>query len=274
MNLKQKQESIRLAAIDFANGSNIKDVMSKYNVCYASVYNALKKYNIDYKYIYKPNIHSLNEDYFEVIDTEHKAYWLGFIMADGTVIKSSSKVSSHNRLKITLSMRDEEHLIEFKKDINSTANIKYYIATDNYKSCYINIDSIKLVSDLIKLNCIPNKTNYTSIPNIPNNLLNHFIRGYFDGDGSISVYYQNGRNDKRCHFSITSNSNILLEIQNILINNCNLNKTKLKSYKSTNVAKSLTYGGTLQVKRIYEYLYKDSTIYLKRKYDKFNQLFS
>ena len=279
MKLSEKQNSMRLAAIEFANGSDIKDVMLKYNVSYASVYNALKKFNIEFNYTYGRK-HSIDESFFENIDTEEKAYWLGFIMADGTVIKTN-KDSSYNRLKIGLCLKDEDHLIKFKNSIKTTSDIKYYTTKENnssysganYTHCYLNCDSIKLASDLIKHNCIPNKTDFCTIPNIPSELIHHFIRGYFDGDGSISIYTDKN-NDKRCEFSITSNSEILLEIQTILIDNCNLNKTKLKTYKRTSKATSLRYGGVQQVKKIFDYLYKDSTIYLDRKYNNFSLLFS
>lgn len=281
MNLINKQNAIKNAAIEFCNGADINYVMKKYDVCYASIYNGIKKFNLNYNYTYG-RIHSINEDYFKTIDTEEKAYWLGFIMADGTVIKTNQKMTSYNRLKLALKLEDEYHLEKFKQCINTTTEIKHYTiksetsncSKNKYTYCYINCDSIKIANDLINLGCIPNKTDKCFIPNIPQNLIRHFVRGYFDGDGCISVYKDTNTKKLRGEFSITSNSNILIDIQKILIDNCNVKETKLHTYKRTKKAASLRYGGKNQIRRIYEYLYKDSTIYLNRKYNNFKLLLS
>lgn len=281
MNLKDKQNAILNAAKEFCNGADINYVMKKYNVCYASVYNGIKKFNLQYDYTYG-RLNKINENYFENIDTEEKAYWLGFIMADGTVIKTNKNMKLYNRLKLALKLSDECHLKKLLKCIESTTEIKHYTTKNNttnysgndYTYCYVNCDSIKLTNDLIKLGCVPNKTYECSIPDIPNNLIRHFIRGYFDGDGSISIYKDSNTKKIRGEFSITSNYNMLTDIQNILIDKCNLKTTKIKTYKRTDKAGSLRYGGKNQLTRIYEYLYNDSTIFLERKYNNFKLLFS
>ena len=259
--LKVKQQNMKLAAEEFSKGADIKDVMKKYNVSYASIYNAIKRYKIDYEYTFGRTIF-FNQNYFDNITEEHQAYWLGFIYADGTIVRTDENVSAHNRLQIGLSIKDEEHLKLFAKYINYPIDkLIYYTPPNSYTSssmCYIQCNSLKITSDLIKVGCIPNKTTHSFMPKIPQNLIKHFIRGYFDGDGSIS------RN-----FSITSEGNILHQMQNILMKECDLNKTKIPFRKNSY---TLSYGGRQQLTRIYHYLYDDSTVYLQRKYDKFHTI--
>lgn len=273
MNLQEKQNNMKLAAIEFANGEDINLVMQKYNVCYASVYNALKKFNIPYEP--KPTRRIFfDESYFETIDSEEKAYWLGFIFADGCILKTDKIVSAPNRVQIALSEKDLTHLEKLKIATNYSGKIFIRKNSGTYSSgynyCVLQFNSVKMASDLIKLNCVPNKTDKLAFPELRYDLYKHFIRGYFDGDGSIYV----NKNSLRCTFQITSNPDTLLKIQEILIKECNLNKTKLCEYKRTTIAKDLKYGGHIQVKRIFDYLYTDATIFLERKYDKFAPLLS
>lgn len=206
--------------------------------------------------------YSCNSNYFSNIDTERKAYWLGFLYADGNNYKG--------RLQIRLQDSDKILLEEFSKDINSNSvikNIKVNI-TNRKNQVGLFINDIKLTEDLIKLGCVPNKSLILKFPTeeqVPKHLLNHFIRGYFDGDGCISINKKGGK-----HFSITSNNLFIEKLQEILIKNCNLNKVKIvnsKQHKETTL--TLSYGGNIQVKRIFDYLYKDATIYLERKFIKF-----
>jgi len=105
--------------------------------------------------------------------------------------------------------------------------------------------------------------------NIENNLIRHFIRGYFDGDGS--VYENNGT----LNISIVGTIDFLNEIKKMLINNCNLNDTMFddRHLERKNNICALRYGGNIIVNRIYHYLYDNSMIYLKRKNAKFVDTF-
>lgn len=263
MNLKEKQYHMYQAALAFSKGVPIVDVMEKYNVCYASVYNALKRYNIPYEYTNGRSIF-FDEDYFHIIDSEHKAYWLGFIFADGSVIRSDKKVSNYNRLSISLSGHDKMHLEKILTDLKyPTDKISLTNTTTSFGThlvCSVKINSLKLVKDLILHNCHPRKTYVPSFPDdIPDSLINHFIRGYFDGDGCIS-------GSKIPNFEITSEKYAISRIQNILMKFCHFRKTKLRYCRHSYTVR---YGGINQIRTIYEWLYKNATVYLERKYNKF-----
>lgn len=212
---------------------------------------------------------NFNENYFETIDNEHKAYWLGFIMADGYIHLSNNKTSrTSKRLSINISIKDIEILNNFQKDINISKNcIKIYTPKGTYSSnqmCSITINSKILVNNLIKNGINFNKTGHEYIPNtIPNELIRHFIRGFLDGDGSIS-----SRKNNKISLGFCSSSKIILEQTNYHFNNigCTLRKINFDNKKNMYY---LYYHSSFDLCKAYNYLYDNSTIYLKRKHDKY-----
>lgn len=243
---------------DYLNNISVTLIMKKYETSREKILKILSNNNIKNRGNLKFNF---NRRIFETIDNEKKAYWLGFLYADGSVYKSKNNILNHVTIK--LSSKDSNHLLKFKNDFNLPHDIKLrkeYTFNKNFESARIRIISVEMVNDLIKNGCIPNKTFLLQFPNISENLYNHFIRGYFDGDGSIS----NIKNDKQ--ITILGNYSFLTKIQEILIKNCNINKTKIS--KKNNIY-YLHYGGNLNIKKIGEFLYSNSTTFLDRKRDKF-----
>lgn len=201
---------------------------------------------------YKSSLHTGDFGFFHNIDTEHKAYWLGYIMADGCIYK--------NRLAIT--SKDVDHLKNFKFDLNTTNDIKIYKQRYGYYGL-IRISSLEIVNDLSQYGIIPNKTKILVYPNnIPYELENHFLRGYYDGDGSISF---NGKR-KSLEVSVVGTKNFIESLANILsIRLC------LKSNNYYNHSNDLWCfrRSQLQGKKIGDYLYKGSTIRLERKFQNY-----
>lgn len=125
---------------------------------------------------------------------------------------------------------------------------------------------INIVNDLIKLGCIPNKSLYIKYPEIPNHLNRHFIRGYFDGDGSI-IYNEN--NDALSAHLCSGSFEFLESIQKIYINEIEgYTETKILKDKRSNVC-TLAKGGKIATMHLLDYLYKNCSIYLDRKYNKY-----
>ena len=126
---------------------------------------------------------------FETIDTEEKAYWLGFLYADGYI-------SKYNQIEVSLSPEDKEHLIKLKLFVNTNTNI-----IEDEHRCRLLFCSKEMVADLAKLGCVNNKSLILTFPTeeqVPNTFLRHFLRGYVDGDGCLCC------TDKTQQFSITS----------------------------------------------------------------------
>ena len=194
-----------------------------------------------------------NHNYFNKIDSEEKVYWLGFISADGYLN------TKHSVLRIMLSKRDKDHLKLFLKAIQSNHQIK----DTTYKGFWysqIRISSKDLVRDLlqyVKFDGIKKSSSLKFPKNIPDKLIRHYIRGYFDGDGHII------NEKKHKEFGITSNKYFLVGMKKKLMEELGGHNTKNKIMPN-GITETITYQGKFQVSKIKKYLYWNSNIYLKR----------
>ena len=198
-----------------------------------------------------------DENYFSNIDTGEKAYWLGFLFADGCVTK--------NEMKINLAYKDRDHLEKFRLALNAEHTVKIYNdikCTNGMKASFF-IGSKKLTSDLIKLGCIRKKTHNLVYPNIPTEFNSHFIRGYFDGDGCIYV----GKYCKNVTIYCATNS-FIEKISSLLQTEADI-ILRLYKRKNDRVGLTLTFTRKLSIINFYQYIYRDSSIHLERKYEKF-----
>ncbi len=132
-----------------------------------------------------------NESFFEHIDSIAKAYWFGFVLADGCVVTECRSPG----LIINLQDGDKSHLESFLEDIESNHSIRFRInKARGTTSVSLAIRSGKMANDLISHGCIPRKTwLQTDITGLPDHLFSHFARGYFDGNGTIGFYTRKGR---------------------------------------------------------------------------------
>lgn len=155
--------------------------------------------------------------------------------------------------------------------------------------CRLIIGRKKMVEDLLNLGCMQNKTKYLQFPSsniIPKNLLHHFIRGYFDGDGCVwegkrkimKVKDKKHKNHFRYRvvqnvkFNICGNISFITELQKVLVTELNFRFTKLGVKKSVKNYLQLEYSGRKQMETFYNWLYKDSNIFLTRKKIKFEKI--
>lgn len=198
------------------------------------------------KIVNRQNLSRVNENIFEIIDTEEKAYWLGFFYADGYV-------GDDNTIEVSLKSSDLNHLIKLKEFLNWSGEVYC-----NEVRCRLSFRSKKMKEDLIKLGCVPRKSLILTFPTydiVPLHLMKHFIRGYVDGDGSIGIR----KNGKAFRFSILGTQEFLLGL---------LEHTKWKPLKIQKPSNIYTIEWSADyVKEYLDYLYKNSKIYLDRKYN-------
>ena len=211
-----------------------------------------------------------NKHYFDTIDSPEKAYWLGFIYADGYVTKDS-------RFGIELSSKDRAHIEIFLTCLESNIKIKDRTRNENRHSSSFMIKNKHFVDMLIDKGVIPNKTYHLTFPNekvLPKSLRHHFIRGYFDGDGTFvrktTKRIRKDRNNKEYDYELTEVSlvckslNFISELAATLSEELELD-VKIYECKSLYY---LRFSNKNNMKKIIEYLYKDTTIHLERKYIK------
>lgn len=197
----------------------------------------------------------INSSFFNEINTEEKAYWLGFLTADGYV-------SNKNDIELALKESDKEHIKAFKEAIDSQHKIskkKAVLQGKEFYSYRINIRDAEISNDLKKYGLNNNKSYNAFIPieKIPKDLIRHYIRGIFDGDGSI-YSIPNGYN-----ISIISGSGQMSK-DLIYITNKHLG-FKLKPKMSRNLYEVRLFD-QFKVKTFLDWLYKDCSICLHRKH--------
>ncbi|PEQ90725.1 hypothetical protein CN481_16790 [Bacillus sp. AFS006103] len=240
-------------------GLTLKEIAKENNLDERTVSRILKKFGHKVRKYHPVPLYSCNESYFENIDCHEKAYWLGFIYADGCVTfdyKRNSYIVS-----IALQKSDNEHLESFKNYINSN----HPIGKDGRGCVQIRIYSRKMFYDLEKWGVTPNKSKIVIFPNnIDKEYYSSFILGCFDGDGTI---YSGKKKSVRAIFSLCSGSRKMLEqIQQILVDKLKIGFNKIGFSGGTF---KLAYGGNVKVSLIRDWLYSNSSVYLGRKKQEF-----
>ena len=201
-----------------------------------------------------------NSNFFQQIDSKEKAYWLGFLYADGYISKT-------NEIRINLKRNDEEHLKKFLKAIEAiNSNIHYsQKVTENkiYYQAYCNIRDDKLVEDLNNKGCTNNKSLILTFPSeekVPKEFISHFVRGYFDGDGSIHFVLSGHAKTPNYRISFAGTKDFLIALRKIL-------KVEHLSLENRGNYYVLAIYGNRQIEPILKWIYEDATpeIWLDRK---------
>lgn len=218
------------------------------------------------------SIHKKNNDYFKSIDTENKAYILGFISADGHI----STKKGNKYLSIELQKRDKKILQFIKKEIQYSGKIgnTYH---NNKEYCRLKIYGEELVNNIINKGLNNQKTYNLEFPSsIPSHLIRHYIRGLFDGDGCVYIGKQKRKNgtlkDKRKITLISTkmmNDFICQHMNNKFDIQFKVRHSNTKKNTEISIISLEKYN---YIKIFLEYLYQDSNIYLKRKKDIFLKL--
>lgn len=217
----------------------------------------------------KPTI-KVDQNYFDVIDTERKAYWLGFIWADGYVSQKAPWT-------VIIQIKDIEHLHLFAKEIEYSGEIKT-VNGSGFKRDAIHGRLVICRKKMCEsLNLLGRNEDVMNIPDIPDKLIRHFIRGYFDGDGSVyktktTTKNQYGKKYRYEHLQVQIIGNI--ELLNSLEKHFNqVGVTCGYKDSKTDHMKYLRIDGGRNHRELHSYLYSDSTISLKRKADKWQLLY-
>lgn len=211
-----------------------------------------KGYNIENKRAKR----SFNTDYFDCIDTEEKAYWLGFLFADGAITQERKSYS----IELSLKLDDADHVRKFAKAVG-----KEYVNTKSTYRCRCIVGSKHMFNTLCSYGCTPRKSLTLQFPDksifADESLIRHFIRGYVDGDGCLS--YGNKQHTK-ASISILGTENFLTGIQEIYGSSKNLHNNA----RNQDITKVLDYNNR-QAYEFAKWLYEDATVYLDRKYEKY-----
>lgn len=241
------KEEIRLLKENYENNPNVYNLLPNRSV--SSINHKASKLSLPK--IVRQRIYETNHDFFKVWTSE-MAYILGFFYSDGNVTKDRKEINIH------LNKKDHYILKKIRKIMGSNRPIRKYGSAS-----YLRLNSKILVRDIMSLGCIPRKSLILDFPDIEEKYLSHFIRGYFDGDGSIHF---NKPNTIKIHICGTNKF---------------LTKLQLRLNKSINIKINPLYKDrTFWVCRYYSddarklcfWMYKNSKgLYLERKKDRFDK---
>ena len=258
----ERKKLRRLLELAKTNKYSAPQLAEIFNCCKKPIHGALNRAGI-----YLPNLgkfkkrYKHNEEFFTKL-TPTSTYWAGFITADGCLYLRGKQ---EKVFYLTLKHADINHLRKFRKTIRSNARIGCVKSNNSANLRFYSCD--KVFDSLLNLGIKPHKNLRDEKIRIPNGLMSHFIRGVFDGDGSVS-----GKKITHVQFQIAGYKPLLKQIQDTLIKKCNVKKVKFYplDYKKEGKAFRLQYTGS-QIFRILKFLYKNSAprIRLERKYKKY-----
>lgn len=205
--------------------------------------------------INKQNITKFNENFFDKINSEEKAYWLGFLYADGAIS------SSDNTIELSLQSKDIHHLEKFRDNLGFLKD--KHIFQDETR-CRFMFKNKHLKQSLINLGCSPQKSLTLCFPTeeqVPTEFLFDFIRGYVDGDGSVMIGQNHLGVYNKPRLSILGTENFLMAL---------IEKTGWRAVKLQHPSKAyaVEWGGFYVMKYLNQ-LYSNASIYLDRKYEKY-----
>ena len=241
----------------------MKQVEDKYELSHPTVTKILKdvpKYTKA-----KLNNPNMKEHFFQEINEEAKAYFLGLLISDGNVFKDNT--GRQASISITLDLKDEYMLEKFKEVLQANTSVGH----DGRGCGQIAVRSNIMAEDLAKYGVVPRKSYNTYLPLLSKEMMPHLIRGIFDGDGSIMAK-PNPSNDGHNRFlhsiSFCGTHQLMEDISNYILENLGI-KTAVYDYKDRNLSE-LKIQNIDNIAKFGYWIYRNSTIFLNRKKDIFN----
>lgn len=245
----------------YNSGISPKEISKILNLKVSRIYKYLKSISILKDKRSANKIHYCNSSYFKIIDSSDKAYFLGLLFADGC----NTKIG----LTISLAEKDKYILEKLRENLEFTGNLILRKARKiNYSNQFcLQIFNKDLSNNLSDLGCIPRKSLILKFPikeQVPEGLMSHFIRGYFDGDGCI--FNPNGKSNS---INFVGTKDFIISLKQHFINTLGVKDNKVFIGKNK-ITTTITWSSIRDTQLIKDYLYNNSNeLYLKRKFKKF-----
>ena len=251
----RKLKETQLLIGEYEAGRRTKELAKAFSLSHAAVCNRLTRAGVLLGRDEDERIYTLDECFFDVIDTEEKAYWLGFCLADGGLREGDN--GKAYGLRVALNPVDRSHLVKLATALKTDSPIVPFTDNKGYESVELCVWSVHLAKSLSRLECRLRKTCTHGTPIIPTELYRHLYRGASDGDGCLT------QTDRRWCYSLIGSPRFVADYQNWLMREANLRRTKLGTHGRARV---VAYGGNKQVRRIGKLLYGGAEVYLDRKF--------
>lgn len=237
----------------------LNEIVVKYNIKYTTLYYGFKRRKVPITlYEVDRRKYSVNDRFFNKIDTENKAYILGLLASDGYLCKGNT---------VCIKLKEEDrYIVEFVRDcLAPTKPVfldKNIMRGKTFKSYKVEVCSDELCIALRKLGVVERKTGKEIMPILPSKeMYKHFVRGYFDGDGSISKRKGTGP-AKSCQMYICCSSREFLVAMQKQLGFGNIYTEK----RSTVDMHTLRFTSVESKLKLYNYMYINCTVAMKRKF--------
>lgn len=245
-------------------GLSCDQISKKMNIKRGNVQAALNSRGLKGNRSFYRRSRHLNDNYFECINSEKRAYYLGLLFADGHVNKYENK----NTIFISLKKQDSYLVEDFKKEIEADNQINERVFPKNptwETQRYFTVSSKKMKEDLIRYGCTPQKSLTAIFPKIDPEFIWHFIRGYFDGDGCIMAYHRSDRRGLMKSIIICVSEYFGSALKDLL-----MEQFQIVSYvrKQGNIY-NLTINRQDHIIKFRDLMYNNSSIWMERKRNKF-----
>ena len=268
----QKQQLVEL----YQDGKNTYEIGEQLDVHSCTVQRWLDKLSIEKRTLSEAlRTYSIDETYFDEIDTEDKAYFLGWMYSDGCNSTYDNKGKNRYNIVVQLQKRDREILDAFLSYMKSTAPLAYVAPREENEQGYyrMSIYNKRMSQMLEKHGVTANKTFNVTYPTwLSEELQHHFVRGVFDGDGSISTQYYDNDKLKKSSVSILGTNDLCNSIQQMLLSEINIASRITDTNRTDKRIRTLWITVHSEVIGFSDWLYKDATIWLSRKREKFDVL--
>ncbi len=243
----------------YMSGISSEEIAKKFNMSGEGICYILKKNGVKLRANSESHrVLKLNEERFNDLTDEEELYWLGFLTADGSI--------NNNAINLRLTRKDKQHLEKFKEFMSSGAEVKEYIVNafeKEYKACGINITSQKLVERLMELGFTKERKNVFPewVEGLSGGTFRHWLRGIWDGDGSVGIYNAHHGKNKYLVLSLCGYEELLEPIRRKLVEILGIKNNKL--IKRGKIVSVEWWGEEAEL--LYHYLYDNAKVYLERK---------
>lgn len=245
----------------YKDGMSIRELAKKYKCSTAPIISLFKRRGINFRAKSTYRKYSIDEHYFDNIDTEEKAYILGLLYADG----GNCSKKNHYIVSLTLHPKDIDILEKIRFALKMESPIVDWINSKSGKTYKrINICSKHMVCALEAHGIVPRKSLVVTYPGwLREDLYRHFIRGLFDGDGSIQSDLE--------YINLCGSVHLMSKIKEILEKNFNANIRIYNDGSHHRDFASMFCSTRRDMILILHWMYDNSTISLDRKYQLYLQ---
>lgn len=259
------QEEIEYIISSYKKGTSKNKLRLEFGVSEGVIKRILEKNNVEIRQVQESNKRkfNINDNYFDQ-ENSNMAYIMGLWAADGNVS------FNENRLDLELNSVDLEILEQIRTELCSERPIKIYQCQNGYIKSKLLFWSSHIKRKFAEYGIVPNKT-YSEDFHAPYKLDKKYwidyIRGFFDGDGCV-------KKASSLTFELNSiNHQFLVDIQSFM-----------KEYYDIDMQISIVHDRPSQytlyrlycygkyAKKVYNILYTPNSLFLKRKYERWQEL--